>query len=1781
MKQNINSPQALKRSRISVSTATNFCSALCFPARPFFRDATNSPFDTRAQRSRIRSDSEAYLKYAATPFWYPATDDIGPNHVKKFTDRLGTRSDYGPWHDAAAPVRMYLGASCITTAQRLDNHYHDYCRIRLKTIAVSKPVAEKKTPVIFNAPVPERVVRPTVFDKFDKTDHVSHLNSWREKPVTHVDFREPELVVPLRKTIAHQRMLRTTNTHTKLFIRLRNEAAAKQLSALRKSFRNIITPHCGIAKVVAGAAIGVAGLSIARQVRSFVRVVRTATDKVSTVMTKANAGFDHFKSSIPAFASFARDAVAVALLVCAIQTRSVATAAISAAMLLLFPGGGIPKKIVDRYLNKAATTVAPQAAMNIRTTATAAVSCLILTQFLPFGHWRAKCLASTMLHSLGHFDRVIDGWDSFLTFFGRLLEHCITGVGKLFRQDWKVTIVGDPAPDISLHAKTVSAYAKGVRLGEIKTNTATVRAVRAFIRQDHLLRERHRTSRGNMKLINDVSRNLAYLIDAFGPLVTGKTGQRPQPPVVVVVGDPGVGKSLLSSDIADYVCSEVLPEDVKEAIDYDYSGEIYLYPTEEKYANGYCGQTIALFEDLGLGISAIGDKQNDFLKVCSLANPYSKPLDQAAIAGKGNSFFQSELIYCTTNTACIKQAVEKNISSPNALIRRITVPYACTLKEGWSVVREGVAQLDIEQYKRFRIEHPAEQPDAWNFVRWDFAEGRKVQDPVNGPAIPVLNLTDFKKLIVKEIMSNRAFFAASTANRKATNHGVVSSYVLAERAAAAVVVTPQALTSSPTTDEIHPDIATIYSRYAHGSYPIPDSISEVTEDIDPDLDLDIPDIPGHFETLAGLLHATPERRSQITRCMKKVLKEERSHKRYLTKNSSGVLEWTGPDINIGHDLTPEQKLTWFATKLCADREEEEKERVKTPHVYNTVIKACVLIVSCGVVATVVRLLLDGLSTLGSMFSSLLGKSVNVVTFGKYRRDRKYHPQSAEVPTPRVKPYVKHVAMPQGKGCSVVTAPSTREVIVLAVQANTYSVWGNKSCIGFCTFVRDNIMMMPYHYLAHFQDSTCADFTFTSVLTGKVFTMTRSSLTSVVDSLDDTTRVDMPDKDVMFYRVPHMRSHKDVVGYYAPATVTDSRPVKVSLTVRSFLPFIDAPAQVRNDSANNCTHIDNFTYDTVVQTVRRGYEYGIGFKAGDCGSLVYLTNDSKCEQCPMVGMHIGGRKHDSGICNIITRATIEDACGLFCAVKSKVVGTPYEPLVTPHCGTSDHPNMPLVFKTTIPHNVNLRSALRESELFNAWGIMPKHSPNFMPFENSSGEIIVPLEKALRPYATRVEQMDPLEIRDAMRTAMRPLTGLTIDHPREVVSFEEAVTGRAGVFKGIPRGTSCGGHYVIRGMTNKKGIFGKDDYTLDTPLAREVRLNVEAIIADAKESTRQLHVYTEFPKDEMLPATKVLEDGKVRLISACPLDLMVATRMYFLSFSTAVMDTRIDNHIAVGINPYAEWDKLARRLRSKGVDCVAGDFSRFDASEQPQILEEIVHYINEWYDDGPENALIRRVLWLEVINSIHLCGLTSSRTDVLMWAKSLPSGHPLTSIINSIYNLTIFHMAWNRLCPHALRGMFYQYCYIIVLGDDNLQNIAASVVPWWNQTTITQAMAGLHMKYTDEGKLGGVVPLTRPLQDCSFCKRTFRNTPFFVVGPIELDSILWAPYVVRQSAVDPRSILEDTVEMTLGELSLHEPAVWDHWSKKIVTACREVGFIPRRAVERTVYFNWISDYIPPYL
>ena len=251
-------------------------------------------------------------------------------------------------------------------------------------------------------------------------------------------------------------------------------------------------------------------------------------------------------------------------------------------------------------------------------------------------------------------------------------------------------------------------------------------------------------------------------------------------------------------------------------------------------------------------------------------------------------------------------------------------------------------------------------------------------------------------------------------------------------------------------------------------------------------------------------------------------------------------------------------------------------------------------------------------------------------------------------------------------------------------------------------------------------------------------------------------------------------------------------------------------------------------------------------------------------------------------------------------------------------------------------------------------------------------------------------------------------------------------------------------------------------------------------------------------------------------------------------------------------------------------VAGDFSNFDGSLLMQVLVTICDHINKWYNDGEENAQIRRILFEHLFNcDVYVDG------QIIRQTHSQPSGNPATVVINCCINSIAIRMAmyecW-RKSGQAFKDIpdFDEVVAFASYGDDNVMNISDKHIGWFNQLTITEAMAINGFTYTDEAKTGVLVPYRR-LEDVAFLKRGFTWNPEWQChfAPMALDNILDITNWVRGNT--PRQSTEENMETILRELALHGRDVYNYHSQRVRETAMKHGL--RVRVPAYDYFEMI--------
>jgi hypothetical protein len=488
----------------------------------------------------------------------------------------------------------------------------------------------------------------------------------------------------------------------------------------------------------------------------------------------------------------------------------------------------------------------------------------------------------------------------------------------------------------------------------------------------------------------------------------------------------------------------------------------------------------------------------------------------------------------------------------------------------------------------------------------------------------------------------------------------------------------------------------------------------------------------------------------------------------------------------------------------------------------------------------------------------------------------------------------------------------------------------------------------------------------------------------------------------------------------------------------------------------------------------------------------------------------------------------------------------------------------------PVNMPTQTALKESSMHRdqLFGPCPTAPAILRPVERE-GVIKEPMAEAVKAYQTPLECKDQGSLEPVVEMAMKPHWNATQHYPRDVLSFEEAIVPPEGwKLKPINRKTSAGYKYTpfvspkFPGKTAFLGFEGDVDFVKPTKALQTLRTDVDTIVERARQGIRSLHLCTDFLKDELRPLHKV-ENVATRMISATPLDYTVAVRMYFGAFLAAMFSTHVVNGMSPGLNHYKEWFMLAERLLERSDKVFDGDFSRFDASEQPWIHMAILRYVNRWYkfnnlNHRQEDDMVRLVLWMDLVHSRHITGFGSQLRYVVQWNKSLPSGHPLTTMVNSMYSLITL-----TGCYVALTGdnsAMWDHVFLQTFGDDNVNSVDDETCELFNQVTVSDKMKELFsLTYTPGDKQGVLVPYTN-IGEVTFLKRSFvrdddseggliaRCPNLGWVAPIDYASFLYEPYYYK-SARNQLGDMETRIEHLITELALHSSTDWDLYFPKL--------------------------------
>lgn len=451
---------------------------------------------------------------------------------------------------------------------------------------------------------------------------------------------------------------------------------------------------------------------------------------------------------------------------------------------------------------------------------------------------------------------------------------------------------------------------------------------------------------------------------------------------------------------------------------------------------------------------------------------------------------------------------------------------------------------------------------------------------------------------------------------------------------------------------------------------------------------------------------------------------------------------------------------------------------------------------------------------------------------------------------------------------------------------------------------------------------------------------------------------------------------------------------------------------------------------------------------------------------------------------------------------------------------------------------------------------------------------PIWKSFQQYFDPVHDIPSHLLRKAhiAVVAMLSLVKPTDALQRRVLNEEEVLNGtRDGTFPSLNIHTSAGmpQRTYAPGRPGKTAFFNRRaDDSLEwgtSTAAIRFKKDYEHYENCLKDGVVPFVMLQEQLKDETLKKSKI-NDAKTRTFEVFPGPLALVFRKYFGAFNAAVQKEHASMPISVGINPHSvAWQILYQRLNKFGGKVIAGDYVAWDKRLCGQAIFEAVEIINEWYDlddsISPEekalNARVRLLLAVILVHSNVVVQRIMYQTE-----QGLPSGVPITSVLNSVANWLYLYSAIlqvleskgkaGMLLPHELND----HVELALYGDDHIVALSAKLREFVTFRDIRDVFLDRRVGYTDANKNAYSDFDFEQLTNVTYLKRKFQPDGGRVYAPLDKisveDQLNW---INENKQMNDFAILAQCFHGFQIEAHLHGKEYFDSMMQKLRTALME--------------------------
>lgn len=1325
-------------------------------------------------------------------------------------------------------------------------------------------------------------------------------------------------------------------------------------------------------------------------------------------------------------------------------------------------------------------------------------------------------MASNLMRSIGAAPRAFEAVDGFVQWLLSAIGKMIDFVRKMFNMPALRFFQKNMEGIENLAAKVYECEADEL---SGKTKLSPDQRLNRIMALHHDVLHYKNVYRGHRDMTYELDTLMRVIVRLSGPLrqtVGSGSGYCQLPLSVLVYSKPGIGKTMTVQAIVAHVLKEAELIDSKMSIA-DVEKLIFTKPFNSEYMDGYYGQPVYLMDDFMMQKMTAQDKSNGILDLMTYYSSFTQLVNMAACENKGMFPFSSKIIMMTTNMKEFAQVgAQDHMLSVPAIERRIDIHYELVVREQYR--RTGSLELDYDKFEDelarcARTSTSSSFPwHIWEaFPLYFGADIPSVRE--DGAGVPMLDM--LKKMIEKLRMRKQSY---ATINK-------VSQDIL----------------SSPMDEQSPP-------------FVFPEDRAPTYEVFNATVETDFEEIKKTYRQMMREAH--PDKGG----CTEEAAR--------LNDAYEYIEDWEHRKKGIFGEQKP---LGRFMLSL---------RRLMRKH-FQTICLVCALLINVVVWVASYYLVKALLNLVIGMFTSVVNWVMSLFT-GKSEPEEQSNQAKA--------PVNKNTAVKQSDVIDGMHSTIYKNSFKLIVDPNGPA----RNVQGQVTFLKRDYAIMPLHFYKRIQKALDEGVVRNDTPLHLVQCVSASNIIKLtVRNFMCFDKVTMEDRDICVMRLKSVYTAKDAFKFVVKRD--DFRHVgnlSVRLDVCRYKDCItDLPERmIFNTEKVEIPRGSVLIGDTVHS---RLLSYDASTIVGDCGAPLTLQQSNRFDCRIWIGLHVGAMRNSKAFATQIDAESLGEAIDHLMKVTADPVVEELSLSETVQqsglvmskdidlfedetkFADDDFGSIEVAGRLSVAVATSVKSGIVKTI---AWDLglldsIPEVGalvPMRLAPYTRDGEVVFPMVKSLLPYGGMLQTVDTVAFKHAVFIAMEPFAQATVHVSGCDWTFEEAFLG-ANAGKGLPKSTSVG-YPLCVDYKKKTTLFDMkvdDDWDFGSSSMIAFRGQIERLEEMMEKGVRPYFIARAFLKDELRKPTK-----SARYIAGTALHYYVLCRMYFGQFVTSQMNTFKSSGMCPGINPYQDWEWLRNHVTRNGPHVWDGDFAGFDVSQQPQMLHTLGEYIVSWYGlrgASARSQKIRRMLLLDLFKSRHAVGRAHACTHVVQWQRSLPSGHFLTTTINSMLSLSAIVGCYADL---TLRNDFWETSSAATMGDDNVTGTSSELVDVFNQRTVAEAMMRLYgLTYTAAAKDGKLVD-AMSIDEITFLQRSFRVKDKVVVAPIALKSIYSSlAYTKRGDAKYQLEVASQNIEGMLCEISLYPEVKWPSMIEPVLTYARALGLVPRFDVESSLdYFRF---------